>query len=78
MGFIIGIATFILTRVGRKKSVIVEVYMGDYLELSDTSKDEVISSSTKLIKIRLTNIGGKPVIVNPESFLSKALGENQC
>ncbi len=61
LGFIISIATFILTRVERKKNVIVKMYMGGYLELSDTS-----------------NIGGKPVIINPEGFLSKALGENQC
>ena len=76
LGFFISVATFILTRIERRKNVIVEVYRGDYSEFSDSPEDETINGDTELIKVRLTNIGGRPIIVNPESFFIKGLGKD--
>jgi len=74
MGFFISVATFILTRIERRKNVVVEAYKGDYSEFNDAEEYEQLDD-TELIKIRLTNIGGTPVIVNPESFFVKGLGK---
>lgn len=73
LGFFISVATFILTRIERRKNVIVEVYKGDYSEFSDSPEDETINGDTELIKVIITNIGGRPVLVNPESFFIKGL-----
>lgn len=75
LGFFISVATFVLTRIERRKNVVVEVYKGDYSEFHDTHEDELINNDTEIIKIRLTNIGGMPVIVNPESFFIRGLGK---
>ncbi len=75
LGFFISVATFVLTRIERRKNVVVEVYKGDYSEFRDAPEDELINDDTELIKIRLTNMGGVPVIVNPESFFIKGLGK---
>ena len=75
LGFFISVATFVITRIERRKNVVVEVYKGDYSEFSDTPEDDLISDDSELIKIRLTNIGGMPVIVNSESFYIKGLGK---
>jgi len=75
LGFFISVATFVLTRIERRKSIVVEVYKGDYSEFSDTPEGELVNDDTELIKIRLTNIGGKSVIVNPDSFFIKGLGK---
>ena len=68
-------ATFVLTRIERRKNVVVEVYKGEYSEFNGIPEEAFISDDSELIKIRLTNIGGKPVIVNPESFFIKGLGK---
>lgn len=73
LGFFISVATFVLTRIERRKNVVVEIYKDDYSKFCDTAEDELIDD--ELIKIRLTNIGGVPVIVNPESFFIKGLGK---
>lgn len=75
LGFFISVATFILTRIERRKNVVVEVYKGEYSEFRDTSEDDLINDDTEMIKIRLTNIGEMPVIVNPESFFIRGLGK---
>ena len=74
LGFFISIATFIITRIERRKNVVVEVYRGEYSKFRETEKNELIDDDDEMIKIRLTNIGGVPVIVNPESFFIKGLG----
>ncbi|MBL8251154.1 MAG: hypothetical protein JNK31_05760 [Candidatus Competibacter sp.] len=74
LGFFISVATFILTRIERRKNVVVEVYKGDYSEFYKAERGELFDDD-ELIKIRLTNVGGVPVIVNPESFFIKGLGK---
>jgi len=70
LGFFISVATFILTRIERRKNVIVEVFKGDYSTFQGFDKEDEANGleSEEIIKIRLTNIGGSPIIVNPESF----------
>ncbi|MCF6155743.1 MAG: hypothetical protein E3K36_10915 [Candidatus Brocadia sp.] len=75
LGFFISVATFVLTRIERRKNVVVEVYKGDYSKFRQAADNELIDNDEELIKIRLTNIGGIPVIVNPESFFIKGLGK---
>lgn len=74
LGFFISIATFILTRIERRKKVIVELYKDNYYKFCNTDGASLISDD-EIIKIRATNIGGKSVIVNPETFFIKGNGE---
>lgn len=75
LGFFISVSTFILTRIERRKNVVVEVYKGDYSEFDEAEGGELLDDDGELINVRLTNIGGAPVIVNPESFFVRGLGK---
>ncbi len=68
LGFFISIATFILTRIERRKNLLVELYIGDTSEYSDEYADYTDEDFAEIIKIRVSNIGGQPVVINPESF----------
>jgi hypothetical protein len=74
LGFFISVATFILTRIERRRHVVVEVFKRQYSKLLEKEQNEFIDDDDDLIIIRLTNIGGVPVIVNPESFFIKGRG----
>lgn len=75
LGFFISVATFILTRIERRKNVVVELYKGDYSQFCNIDEAELISNENEIIKIRVTNIGGKSVLVNPDTFFIKGHGE---
>ncbi len=75
LGFFISVATFVLTRIERRKNVVVEMYKGEYSNFREAGENELLDDDDELIKVRLTNIGGVPVIVNPESFFIKGLGK---
>ena len=75
LGFFISIATFILTRIERRKKVVVELYKDNYSQFCNTDEADLINDDDEIIKIRVTNIGGKSVIVNPETFFIKGHGE---
>ncbi len=82
LGFFISIATFILTRIERRKKLLVELYLGDSSEYSDEFVDYNSDDSFELLKIRVTNIGGQPVVINPETFkifaLDKTIVTHNC
>jgi len=68
LGFFISIATFILTRIERRKKLLVELYVGDTSEYKEKYASFNDEDFAEVIKIRVTNIGGQPVVINPESF----------
>ncbi|MEZ9392442.1 hypothetical protein AB4222_11090 [Vibrio splendidus] len=73
LGFIISVLTFGLTRYERRVSCVVEIVVGDLSSYSEEfSPDEDLLEET--LKIRITNIGGQPIILKPESFYFSALG----
>jgi hypothetical protein len=45
LGFFISVATFILTRIERKKNVIMEVYKGNNSSFRDAPEDELIGDN---------------------------------
>ncbi|HGS4906417.1 hypothetical protein [Vibrio aestuarianus] len=74
LGFIISVLTFCLTRYERRANCVVEIVIGDLSSYSEEfSPDEELLEET--LKIRVTNIGGQPVILKPESFYFSALGK---
>ena len=82
LGFFISIATFILTRVERRKKLLVELYVGDTSEYKEEYASYTDDDYAEVIKIRVTNIGGQAVVINPESFKfiaqDKALLVHHC
>ena len=44
------------------------MYVGDTSEYSDEYAEYTDEDFSEVIKIRVTNIGGQPVVINPESF----------
>ncbi|WP_019603059.1 hypothetical protein [Teredinibacter turnerae] len=82
LGFFISVATFVLTRVERRKRLIIELYKGSLKDIpGDFTLDED-NEYEEIVKIRVTNIGGKPVILKPESFYfqwnKKIIDTTQC
>lgn len=82
LGFFISIATFILTRLERRKKLLVELYRGTTDEYSSEYANFTDDNFSDIIKIRVTNIDGQPVVINPESFyfiaLSNKLKKYDC
>jgi len=82
LGFLISVATFVLTRMERRKKLVVEIFKGHLIEY----KDELILNEDQeydeIVKIRITNIGGRPVIVDAASFYFMSNGNkferNDC
>ena len=73
LGFCIAVATFIITRMERRKKLIIELFKGYYLpEKIDDSNSDYEAEET--IKVRLINIGGKPIILDMESIIISANG----
>lgn len=81
LGFFISIATFILTRVERRKKLLVELYVGSTSEYKDDYASYT-DDYAEVMKIRVTNIGGQSVVINPESFIfiaqEKVLRVHHC
>ena len=77
LGFFISIATFAITRYERRRKLVVELIQGCYLDFSPAPSEALVDQeeAPELIKIRVTNIGGMPVIVKPESFYIGGNGE---
>ncbi|EKZ8663561.1 TPA: hypothetical protein O4G69_004419 [Vibrio alginolyticus] len=72
LGFIISVLTFCLTRYERRSNCVVEIVVSDLASYSaEFSSDDDLIEET--LKIRVTNIGGQPVILKPESFYFSAL-----
>ena len=68
LGFIISVFIFTLTRLERCKKCVVEIVIEhDY---------HFYKYQDEAIKIRITNIGGQPIIVNLDSFYFSALNKS--
>ena len=75
LGFFISVATFVLTRIERRKHLVIELFKGHYLpKQSDNSGSE--REPEEILKVRFINIGGKPIILNLESIIISANGRN--
>jgi len=75
LGFIISVFTFTLTRLERRKKCVVEIVIGGLTEYADELCEEE-DLSDEVIKIRITNIGGQPIIINSDSFYFTALSNS--
>ncbi|UCZ56622.1 hypothetical protein LGV61_12965 [Desulfurispirillum indicum] len=73
----ISIATFAITRYERRRKLVIELIQGSYQDFTVTPSEALVDQdeAPNLIKIRVTNIGGVPVIVKPESFYIGGNGE---
>jgi len=82
LGFFISITTFILTRIERRKKLLVELYIGYTEEYADEYAHYTEDDYAEVIKIRATNIGGQPVVINPQSFFiyskNETINTNKC
>jgi len=67
LGFVISVATFVLTRVERRKRIEIELFSASVL---DFSQDEDLQDDS-LIRVRFTNIGLLPVILKPRTLSIK-------
>lgn len=76
LGFFISIATFTLTRIERRKRLIIEILSGSYYDGNNIQEFETDlgSEPSELMKFRFINIGGKPLILNPDSIVITANG----
>ncbi|OCH14561.1 hypothetical protein A6E05_19130 [Aliivibrio sp. 1S165] len=74
LGFFISVITFVLTRYERRAKCIAEIVVGDLSNYSSelTSEADLLEET---LKIRITNIGGQPVILKPETFFFSALNK---
>lgn len=75
IGLIISVLTFCLTRYERKANCVVEIVVGDLSSYSEEFSP-VQDLLEEALKIRVTNIGVRPVILKPESFYFSALGKS--
>lgn len=69
LGFFISVTTFILTRIERRQKLLVELFVGDTSEYKEEYVSYTDDDYAEVIKIRVTNIGGQSVVINPESFM---------
>ncbi len=75
LGFIISIATFVLTRLERKKRIEIEVFDatgGQFSNLDGWPEDIEFEN---LMKIRFTNLGAQPVILKPKTLEIECKGK---
>lgn len=69
LGFLISVATFVLTRIERRKNIQIEIFEATAYDFRDLVKDsESFDDSGGLFKVRFTNIGAQPVILKPDTF----------
>ncbi len=65
-----------------EKKLLVELYVGDTSEYKEEYASYTDDDYAEVIKIRVTNIGGQTVVINPESFKfiaqDKALLVHHC
>tara|TARA_R110002033_G_scaffold77671_1_gene129179 strand:- start:37 stop:549 length:513 start_codon:yes stop_codon:yes gene_type:complete len=68
LGFIISVATFVLTRIERKKRIEIEIFdeIGGAFPNLDGWPKEV--GSENLMKVRFTNLGSQTVIIKPKTL----------
>jgi len=75
LGFLISVATFILTRIERKKRIEIEVFDSSEFDFPHLISDPESLDGESLVKVRFTNLGSQPVILKPESFLIESEGK---
>ena len=78
LGFIISVATFVLTRIERRKKIEIEIF--DEMGLSFPNLDgwpENIESEN-FIKVRFTNLGSQTVILKPRTLKIESKGKVYC
>ena len=68
LGFIISIATFILTRLERRKRIEIEIFDVIAAEFPNLSGWDEKIESENVMKVRFTNLGSQPVILKPRTF----------
>lgn len=76
LDFFISIATFTLTRIERRKKLIIELYSGSYYQNNNNSEseDDLDFEPSEIINIRFINIEVKPLILNPDSIIISGNG----
>jgi hypothetical protein len=75
LGFIISVATFVLTRIERKKRIEIEIFdeMGISFPNLDGWPEEV--GSEYFMKVRFTNLGSQTVIIKPRTLKIECMGK---
>jgi len=68
LGFLIGVATFVLTRIERTKNVQIDIFEANIRDFPGLVKDTEWLGGESMFKVRFINIGPQPVILKPQTF----------
>jgi hypothetical protein len=75
LGFVLSIGVFVLTRWERKRNLVLQLESADYSRFSD-ELGVLNDDDSSVVILRVTNMGGTPIVVNKDTLIIKGNGRN--